>query len=61
MKFLDKEEKEIIESLHSEQWTPNPIKAVNKKYENLANIDIKFNYKIDLHSSEKSIKNEDSK
>jgi len=32
-KYIEQEEKELIESLYSEEWEPNPDKTVNKVYE----------------------------
>lgn len=54
-KYLDKEEKEIIESLHSEQWKPNPDMDLNKQYENYAKKSIEFNHKIEVSISERDI------
>jgi hypothetical protein len=36
IKYIDQEEKELIESLYSEEWEPNPDKTVNKVYKDYA-------------------------
>ena len=48
MEYLDEEEKEIIESLHSEDWIPNPDKKVNKRYEKIARNTLEFNNKVEI-------------
>jgi hypothetical protein len=44
--YVDQEEKELIESLYSEEWEPNPDEVVNKVYEDYARKSIKFKNKL---------------
>ena len=53
--YIDQEEKDLIESLHSEDWTPNPDKNVNKVYEEYARNSLDFVNKIEIILSERDI------
>jgi len=44
--YIDQEEKDLIESLYSEEWEPKPDKNVNKVYEDYARKSIKFKNKL---------------
>jgi len=54
IKYIDQEEKELIESLHSEKLVPNPDKTLNKEYEDYARQSIDFK-KIEINLSERDI------
>lgn len=47
--YINTEEKEIIESLHSEDWQPNPVQSINQVYEEYARNSIEFNNKIEIN------------
>jgi len=53
--YIDQEEKELIESLHSEDWQPNPKISINKVYEEYARHSIELNNKIEITLSERDI------
>lgn len=55
VEYIDNEEKELIESLHSEQWTPKPDENLNKEYENYALNSLEFNSKIEVRISQRDI------
>lgn len=50
--YLDDEEKELIESLHSEDWNINPNKEVNKIYEEYAKYGNEVKNKIEIQLSD---------
>lgn len=53
--YIDNEEKEVIESLHSKQWIPKPDENLNKEYENYALKSLEFNSKIEISVSQRDI------
>jgi len=55
IKYIDQEEKELIESLHSEDWVPNPDKSINKVYEEYARNSFQFKNKIEINLSDRDI------
>jgi predicted DNA binding CopG/RHH family protein len=48
IEYIDQEEKEIIELLHSKEWQPNPDKSLNKIYEDYARYCLELNRKIEV-------------
>ncbi|MFH1051694.1 MAG: antitoxin [bacterium] len=53
--YLDIEEQEIIDSLHSEKWQPVRNKELLKEFEAYAKNFIEFNKKIELNLREDDI------
>lgn len=53
IKYIDQEEKELIESLYSEEWEPNPDKTVNKVYEDYARKSIEFDKILEIALSQR--------
>ncbi len=53
--YIDNEEKELIESLHSMQLEPKPDANLNKLYEEYALKSLEFNSKIEVSISQRDI------
>jgi predicted DNA binding CopG/RHH family protein len=53
--YIDQEEQELIESLHSKQWVPNPDENLNAQYEKYALNSLEFNNKVIVKLSERDL------
>lgn len=55
IEYIDQEEKELIESLHTEDWVSNPDASLNKIYQEYARNSIELTNKIEISLSERDI------
>ena len=55
VEYIDNEEKDLIESLHSEKWDAIPNNDINKQYMEYALNSLEFNSKIELNISERDL------
>ena len=55
--YIDEEEKEIIESLYSEEWVSDFNDDINKKYQEYARYSIEFNNKIEINLTQRDFNN----
>jgi len=55
LKYLDKEEKELAESLENEEWISNLTKKEKRKYEEYASLNLKKHKRINIQMTERDL------
>ena len=56
IKYLDKEEKQLAESLENEEWISNLPKNAKKKYEDYAHHSLKKKKRINIRMNERDLR-----